>query len=272
MAALTADQIINTFLANADPEGRKIDYQVAASTTIYRGGFVSLKSDGYLEMYVAGSSATTSTGNRLIGIAMDAVDNSSGSDGDKRCQVLVDGSFEYALTGAVIGDVGAPVFLSDDNTLNKDASSGQFVGWIENFVSAGVVAVRMVPHDHSHPLIVRATPAITHTASHIMPLIDKTENHNGLLIMGCWELLTVATGASASVVTIRDTAGTTTGITLTSTSDAIADIVVGINTPIGGTTGGAIVIVPADLGVEAFVTTAGTSGAGKIIIMAVPIA
>ena len=53
-------------------------YPVAASTTIYAGALVGLNSAGYLV-------PMSGTGQRVVGIANETVDNSSGANGDKTC-------------------------------------------------------------------------------------------------------------------------------------------------------------------------------------------
>jgi len=278
MAALTADNVIHTQALNADLEGVKLDYQVAAEK-IYKNGFVGLNDAGYLTMWTPTATGATDVGDRFIGISMAYVDNSAGSAGDKTCQVLVEGMFQYALTGAVIADTGAPVFATDDNTLSKVASSGLCVGYIVAFVSAGQVIVKLQPLgsiNYSQPLITKVSPPLElATAGKIIRLIHPSENHNGLIILWCAKFLTVATD-NASVITLYDSADTTLTVTITGTAgaDAVGDHGgTGILTLRDGTLSDALVIVPADLGVYAKVTTATTTvGEAVIVLQAIPIA
>lgn len=282
MAALTADNTAITKFKQAYDNGigYQVDYQVAASTVIYKGGFVALNDAGYLVMYVAPPASTaTATGNKFVGIALEHIASQT-SAGDARCRVQIGGYFTYALTSAVIADVGKPVFASDDNTLTKVGLGNAFVGTIVELASAGNVVVEL-PAMGVQPrggIIQRTSATLDLTAaSDVTSIIFKNENHNGLIITHAAMYLTVATDATSCVVTLRDTAGTTTGITLTSTvtsGDAIGDIVQSVanKTAFQAATGSGVVFVPADLGLEAFVTTASGTGAGVILVEAWPIA
>lgn len=280
MTALTADNTSLATFKNAYDEGIgvQLDYQVAATTVIYRGGFVALNDAGYLVMYVAPPASTaTATGNKFVGVALEHIASQTAA-GDARCRVQVGGYFTYALSSAVIADVGKPVFASDDNTLTKVGIGNAFVGTVVELASAGNVVVEL-PAMGAQPrggVIQRVSATLDITAaSDVTTLIFKNENHNGLVITHCAMYLTTLTDGTQCVITLRDTAGTTTGITLTSSTtpgDAAKDSVLGIKTLFQAATGGAIIFIPADLGLEAFVTTATGTGAGIILVEAWPIA
>ena len=282
MAILTADILVDTKSMFGDPEGLKMDYPVAASTVIYQGGFVGLDSAGNLVMYVAPPvSTTTLTGNRFVGIALDHIASQT-SAGDLTCQVLVSGAIEYALASAVLADTGAPVFVSEDNTLTKDATAGTFFGWILNFQSAGRVVVGFNFSEHQHPIIARTSPLLDFTTvDDTVLLVHQTENHNGLILLWSGVLVgTTIVGSSEDqvVITLEDSGGTTIGVTHTSTNttpDVAGDLLQSVGSAINVATGAAIVIVPADLGLIATVTqaVAGTpAGVGNVVFIAIPIA
>jgi len=287
MAALTADQIINTHQTNG-PNGIILDYPVAATTVIYEGGWVSLNSAGYLTPYLPQINGTTAVGNRLLGLALEHIASQT-SAGDAKCKVLVEGMFQDALASAVIADVGKPVFLSDDNTLSKVALGNRYVGHIQSLVSAGNVLVRFnnTLQFNSLPVIERVSPAVTVTAlTNMALLIDPTENHNGLIITRAFAIVTTAMAGSSEdqgEVTLQDTDGTTLGIVMIGTNttpDVAGDIILPTGTVVDNhatpaATGAAVVIVPADKGVRVKCTqaTAGTpAGAVKVYVKAVPIA
>lgn len=274
MAALTADRAVPAHGGNWD-QGPNVfaHYPVAASTAIYKGGFVGLNATGYLKRYVASATGTTLTGDRFVGIAQEAI-ASQAADGDKRCLVQIAGYYRHALTGLAVGDVGKPIFMSDDNVLSIVSAGNALAGWIVEYNAADATGLIRLPGLGFDGAMFTRTAQITHTASHTVRLIHPTENHNGILILWAGEFLTSATGATSSVITLRDTAATTTAILFTSTvtsGDAVGDIIPGTaNTmAIGAAIGSALVKIPADLGLDAFVTTAGTSGAGTIIVMGV---
>lgn len=127
---LTANREVDHYI---DQELRAL--AVAASTTIYKGALVGIKSDGYVRGLVAGDG--------FAGIAYENMDNSSGSDGDKSVRVYTEGDFGHAVASAVIGDMGRPVFGSADETMSYDGEGNSYVGTVIDFVSAGLVIVRL---------------------------------------------------------------------------------------------------------------------------------
>jgi len=97
-------------------EGVELPFDVYRATTIYAGGFVACRADGYA---VPGDDAT---GLIFQGVAREYVDNSLGDDGDKAVVVrrrgLVKATLGHAITIANIGD---NVFLADDETVDLTA-------------------------------------------------------------------------------------------------------------------------------------------------------
>ena len=73
-----------------------LTFDVAATTTIVKGQFIKLTS-GYAEPHAATTGAP-------IGVAMEAVDNSTGDDGDKEVSVKVRGIVQVNLWVAKAGD------------------------------------------------------------------------------------------------------------------------------------------------------------------------
>ncbi len=285
--ALSANRTMQ-YKQRTDPRGDVVQLPVAASTKIYSGGLVGMLSTGYVQPYAGSTVATALTGfDRLVGVALEAVDNSAGSAGDLTVDVLTSGCFYHAVSGLAITDVGAPVYASADGTLTKVALGNAFVGWVERFEVAGYGMIRMAGPASGGgvgPIFNRWSPSIATAAANLALLVHPTENQNGLLVLWAGALVTVTfAGATQDqgIITLQDTAGTTLGITMTASNlgaDAVDDIVApAANTvPIGAATGSAIVTVPAGLGVQAKVTQltsgAGEQGAMKVGLIAVPIA
>lgn len=275
MTALSADNTTlpsSKLVSGPGGNGFHADYGVAATTVIFKHGFVGWNVAGFLKMYEAPLSQATDIGDRFVGISMEPIASQT-SAGDATCRVMTDGIFEWALASAVIADIGKPVYALDSATLTKAGAGNAYVGHIVSFVSAGIVLVKMPGLSALSPggFIARTSASIDLTsASDVVQIIHPTENHNGLLIATATMFLGATTGATAAVVTLRDTASTTTTITFTSDVDAGGDIISpAANTvAIEGTLGSALVPVPADLGLEAFVTTASETGTGKITLMA----
>ena len=109
MSALTAD----TQRTKAHTPYLTWSFPVYQSTTIYKGGLVSLNSSGYLVM-------ATDSGTDLlcVGVAAEGVDNSSGADGAKNCKVESGGLFKFTTGTIALTDQGADVYVSDSDTVD----------------------------------------------------------------------------------------------------------------------------------------------------------
>lgn len=111
-----------------DKGGTPVDMKVAASTLIEEGHAVSLDSSGYL-IPAADTASTTP-----IGIAMETVDNSSGSDGDLSalvrtgCVGWFDNDGTNPITQALLGASSAYV---------KSSSSVAAVAGVTNNIKLG---------------------------------------------------------------------------------------------------------------------------------------
>jgi hypothetical protein len=132
MMALSANAEIPHF---PDQELRTVP--VAASKHVYKGGLVGLAATGYGQPLVAGDP--------FAGLAYEEMDNSSGSNGDLAVRVYTVGDFEFTLSGAVIADVGRPVFASADNTLTFVGFGNTYVGVVRDFIATNKIMLRIDP-------------------------------------------------------------------------------------------------------------------------------
>jgi len=127
--------------ANVDrqeKEGKLLAYPVVASDIIYAGALCKHNAAGYLAPCAAEAGAS------FAGVAIEQVDNSSGSAGALSCRVNKTGAYLMSGTGFSQAAVGSPVFASDDNTVSlTQAVNEQFVGIIEEYVSSTQVRVRI---------------------------------------------------------------------------------------------------------------------------------
>ena len=109
-----------------------------------------------------------------------------------------------------------------------------------------------------------------------IPILPTWVNPNGLVIYDCFAVVTEAHAGDTEdqgIVTLKDSAGTTTGITFTAqdaSADAVNDVVQSAGGKIvrGASTGDALAVVAATKGLNAVVTqqTSGTGAAGKFKI------
>jgi hypothetical protein len=94
--------------------GQLLALKVAASTKIEAGKMVGLNSDGYLV------EAADAAGIKVLGVADETVDNTSGADGAMVCRVRKGVLFlmKNSATNAVdVADTGSLVFVQDDETV-----------------------------------------------------------------------------------------------------------------------------------------------------------
>lgn len=106
---------------------------VIASDIIYEGAAVGDNGSGYAR--------PLSGGDPFRGFAIEKADNSSGSAGDITVQVRRKGAVQLSISGAVITDVGLPVYATDDDTFSFIKTGGSYIGRVKRFVSSGVVEV-----------------------------------------------------------------------------------------------------------------------------------
>lgn len=101
---------------------------LAAAAVIYEGTLVALVLSGTDAGYVKPAALSTSIHQRIIGVALETVDNSAGTAGAKKVRVGAGlfkfnmGSTTNALTDS---EIGARVYASDDNTVNRLAVAGR---------------------------------------------------------------------------------------------------------------------------------------------------
>ena len=106
---------------------------VIAADIIYEGAAVGDNGAGYARPLAGGD--------RFLGFAREQADNSAGAAGDINVEVLRKGAVVLSVTGAVITDVGQPVYASDDNAFSFIKTSGSYIGRVKRYVSAGVAEV-----------------------------------------------------------------------------------------------------------------------------------
>lgn len=122
------------------------EFAMIASDIIYEGAAVGI-------VTASGHARPLTSADRFVGFAESKSDNSSGAAAAINVRVKRRGVVKLAVTGAVITDVGAPVYASDDNAFSFLKTSGVFVGYAIRFVSSGYMEVAfdldnyVDPHD-----------------------------------------------------------------------------------------------------------------------------
>lgn len=114
--------------------GERNELPVIASDIIYEGAAVGI-------VPASGHARPLAAGDRFGGFAVQKADNSAGSAADITVRVVQSGEIELSVSGAVISDVGQPVYATDDDTFVLSPVGGVFIGFVKRFVSSGVVVV-----------------------------------------------------------------------------------------------------------------------------------
>lgn len=114
--------------------GNRNEFPVIATDIIYALAAVGLVPG-------AGHARPLAAGDKFGGFAESQADNASGAAADINVRVIESGKVQLAVTGAVITDVGQPVYATDDDTFSLNPVGGVFIGFVHRFVSAGIVVV-----------------------------------------------------------------------------------------------------------------------------------
>lgn len=114
--------------------GNRNSFLVIASDIIYEGAAVGL-------VDASGHAQPLASPNRFAGFAEEQADNSAGAAAAISVRVVESGKIQLAVSGAVITDVGQPVYATDDDTFVFLPTAAVFVGFVHRFVSSGVVIV-----------------------------------------------------------------------------------------------------------------------------------
>ena len=282
MAAITANNPTEFQMKYRESEGMTLLLPVAASTTIYRNTLVGVNIQGYLVSYIPWSQGLALNGSPFVGIAIENVNNSAGSNADKSCNVFVDGYVEYPLSGAATHDIGKPVFGLDNATLTKLhvpaalATGGgyELIGRIVAVPSTGIVVVNIASplarSGYGNGLLVKTRRIdVANVVNDKIYLVHETENHNGLYLVSVNGLITeavVSTGGAAQVTIQYTLAGSDTSLGCTidfANAAPVADLVVGAGGVFTGVTAADadnLVLIPADRAVSAEVTTVANGG------------
>lgn len=113
--------------------GRIGEYPVVASDTLYEGSAVGL-------VDATGHARPITAADRFVGFVEQQVAN-TGAAAAKTVRVIESGKMQLTVSGAVITDVGQPVYATDDNAFVFSPVGGVFIGIVSRFVSSGVVIV-----------------------------------------------------------------------------------------------------------------------------------
>lgn len=145
--------------------GERNDFPVIAADILYEGAAAGIVAGtGLIRPLVAGD--------RFAGFMEYTADNSLGAASAIYGRVVDSGEIELPVTGAVITDVGLPVYASDDDTFSFSPVGGSFIGFVKRYVSAGIAVVSFDADELRDPYA-----GWTHIALDVNTTIDAT--HTG---------------------------------------------------------------------------------------------
>lgn len=110
------------------------EFPVIATDIIYEGAAVGI-------VKASGHARPLTSVDKFAGFAEAKADNSAGSAADINVRTVARGVVKLSVSGAVITDVGQPVYATDDDTFVFLPTGGVYVGKVLRFVSSGVVEV-----------------------------------------------------------------------------------------------------------------------------------
>lgn len=128
MTTLAADALRNLEIGDIG------EYPMIAADIIYGHAAVGL-------VDASGHAQPLAYPNRFVGFAEKKVDNAAGAAAAKNVRVIQRGKVQLSVSGAVITDIGQPVYATDDDTFVFSPVAGVFIGRVARFVSSGVVVV-----------------------------------------------------------------------------------------------------------------------------------
>ena len=114
--------------------GRRNTLPVIASDIVYEGAAVGVVAG-------TGHARPLAVGDQFAGFAEAKADNAAGAAAAIAVDVIESGKIVLPVAGAVITDIGLPVFAQDDDAFSFSPVAGVFVGFVKRFISAGVVLV-----------------------------------------------------------------------------------------------------------------------------------
>lgn len=273
MAAVTAENTNDMQTKQLLDDGYILDVPVGDAVTIYRNTFVGLDATGYLENYVNGAQLVTPSTSRFWGLALENVDNSAGANAAKSCRVQVSGVLQYPFSSVAVGDVGKPIYVTDNATLSLTAYNNAYLGMILAVPATGTCVVDMISptaRDGQGGRIVHKTAFmnLVGTVNSEIVMLHETENHNGAYVYSLRGVILedIKQADAQAVVTMVHTRGTDTTTTCIMTAvdnDPAEDIQQGTGGIVEiSATGVAAVIIPADKAGIAKLTTIGAEAAG----------
>src|SRR3990167_3032141 len=213
-----------TTLAAAAPRayelGSRNSIPVIASDIIYEGAAVGIV-DG------TGHARPLNAADRFAGFAEAKADNSAGAAAAINVDIIASGETHLWVTGAVITDVGQPVYATDDNTFVFLPTAAVFIGFVKRFVSTDVAVVEFDAANYEDPY---AEYTVRETLSGVKTF-DIEDNGKVFFVDAAGDDDALTMPATATPVNIKIVAIGAFGTTKVEIAPQAADKIQGPNLP-----------------------------------------
>lgn len=186
-----------------------------ASDIIYNGAAVGI-------VKASGHARPLAAGDEFGGFCRKKADNSAGAAADINVEVQRKGAIQLSVSGAVITDIGQPVYATDDDTFTFTPTAAVFIGFIKRFVSSGVVIVDFNAGVYKDPYLEYGSPEEYQTVSDNLTL-DIQDNGKVLFVDTDAKAITLPAIAVPLNVTIVNIGAF--GTVLVTVSPAAADMI-----------------------------------------------
>lgn len=133
--------------------GDRAEFPVIASDIIYEGAAVGL-------VDATGHARPLTSADKFVGFAEKRANNSAGAAAAINVRTIKKGEISLSVSGAVITDVGQPVYATDDNTFVFTPVGSVFIGFVKRYVSSGVVIVEFDIENYDNPWAGRVVEAL----------------------------------------------------------------------------------------------------------------
>ncbi|MCP4989342.1 MAG: hypothetical protein GY928_25785 [Colwellia sp.] len=187
----------------------------AMADIFYEGSAVGL-------VDATGHARPLTSADRFVGFVQEQLDNSAGSAADRNVRVRKRGVVQLPVTGAVITDVGLPIYATDDNAFAFSPVGGVFIGKVIRFASSGVVDVEFDAGNMADPLGGRIWETFSTAAT-----LDIQDTAKGFWVDTDAQTLTMLTYAAGTAMDIIVMTGGAFGTVGTTVDVAAGDVMSG---------------------------------------------
>jgi hypothetical protein len=188
---------------------------VIASDIIYEGAAVG-------RVTASGHARPLAASDQFAGFSVEKADNSAGSAADINVEVRKKGQISLSVSGAVITDIGQPVYATDDDTYIFLPTAAVFIGFVKRFVSAGVAIVEFNADSFQDPYAGRVYE--THS---VAKTLDKQDNGKCFFVDTDAQTITLLTFAAATALDIKVVNIASYGLVATAIDPAAGDLISG---------------------------------------------